>query len=55
MGTRDKYKGIHQHPAHITERAAQSINTVKPQQKDRTKHNVKLIIIIIIIIIIFVK
>jgi hypothetical protein len=38
-------KGIHQHPTHITEWVAQLINTVKPQQRDRTKHNIKLIII----------
>jgi Ca2+/H+ antiporter len=39
-------QGIHQHATHKTEQAAQPINTAKPQQKDRTKHNVKLLIII---------
>jgi hypothetical protein len=39
-------QGIHQHATHITEWAAQLINTAKQQQKDRTKQNVKWIIII---------
>jgi hypothetical protein len=37
---------IHQHATHTTERAAQPTNTVKPQQKDRTNHKIKLIIVI---------